>query len=409
VRVTCGISAFLVVLLVSGCGKSPPAAPSTSTKTVIGQVVSSGGRPITDANVVVDTDWSGESFVKLRTDPEGKFSFDVEVPTREPHRHGVLGRASVSAPGYGVGGGLLHDAHNVICLSRATEVSGTVQDEFGRPLPDALVELRLVEDSRGFLVWLDMLEIDLTARSGADGNWSISSVPTDGGSAYIRLIDPRFVRVQCEVPIGGGNTAKGVLVARVGGSIVGRVVYENGTPAEHVSVFAQPRSEYGGLEPLDCWTETSADGSYVLPGLTQAGYNVMVGTPPDGWVAAALEAVDVAPPQKTPAHDLVLTRGAVVQGRVIDGRTGAPLPRVRVGGHGPSRPRSSGGIFAANTDAKGRYTLRLPPGESVLSAETGQPELESGAHAVTLRSGETRIVDFVLWPPREKGSGWWPF
>jgi hypothetical protein len=375
-RVIWIISASTAILAVSGCAKSPPpATPSLTTKTVSGEVISPGGRPIAGASVVVDTDFSGEDFVKLQTDSEGKFAFDLDVPTCGPHRHGTFGRVSVYASGYGVGGGILRERPNVIRLSKAAEIAGSVVDEFGGPVPDARVALNHAE----------------------------------GGTACVRLADPRFVCVQIPVPIGGRGAAQGVLMARLGGFIAGRVIFEDGTPAPDATVLAQPQDDARADAVFDSRAQTDADGSYVLAGLGRGTYNVMVIRPPDGWVAAAQEAVQVAPPHKTPAPDLMLTRGAVVQGRVSDGRTGAPLPGVRVGGHGPIRPESSAAIFAANTDADGRYALRLPPGESYLSAGTGQPPLESPRQSVSLQYGETRTVDLVLWPPRDQSGSWWPF
>jgi hypothetical protein len=393
------VTATLGIAATCGCGKRPPPTATTvTTKTVTGQVVGVAGDPVAGAAVVVDTDLSGENFVRLQTDSEGTFTFDIGVPTCESHRHGIFGRAAVRARGYAVGGGVLRDGDNVIYLSRPAEVSGRVLDSFGQPVAEALVELNSVQDIRRNSILLDLLGEDFTTRSGADGSWSISGAPASGGVAYVRLTDPRFVGVQTHAIIRSGRAEDVVLVARPGGSIAGRVVYEDGAPAQAVTVFAQP---HGGDQPGSTqWSraETGADGAYVLTGLDEGQYNVLVDEVSGDWVAAAQEAVYVGPPGETSVSDLVLTPGAVVQGQVIDGQTGVPLPGVRVGGHGPSRPLSSAAIFGVHTDSAGRYTLRLPPGESGLSAGAGDAFAEPGVQTVNLQAGETCTLDFRLWP-----------
>lgn len=395
------VAASLGIAVGCGCGKSAPSAATTLTeKTVTGQVVGVAGDPVAGAAVVVDTDLSGDDFVRLQTDSEGRFTFDVGVPTCQSHRHGIFGRAAVCARGYAVGGGVLRDGDNVIYLSRPTEISGRVLDSFGQPVAEALVELNSVQDVRRNSILLDLLGEDFTTKSGADGSWSISGVPASGGIAYVRLIDPRFVGVQTHAVIRSARAEDVVLVARPGGSIAGRVVYEDGVPAEAVTVFAQPhdRDQPGSTQ----WSraETGADGAYVLAGLGEGQYNVLVDEASGDWVAAAHEAVHVSPPGETPVSDFVLIPGAVVQGQVIDGQTGAPLPGAQIGGHGPSRPLSSAAIFGVHTDSTGRYTLRLPPGESGLSADAGGPFLQSGLQTVNLEAGETLTLDFRVWPTR---------
>jgi hypothetical protein len=404
------VTASLGIAVACGCGRPPqPGAVTVTTKTVIGQVVALGGDPVAGATVVVDTDFSGDDFVRLQTDSEGRFTFDMRAPRCEPHRHGTFGRASVYAPGYGVAGGVLRDRDNIIRLSRAAEISGRALDAFGQPVAGALVELNSVEDIRRNIVLVDPLGGGFTAKSGDDGSWSISGVPASGGIAYVRLVDPRFVSVQTHAIIRSGRAEHVVLIARPGGSIAGRVVYEDGAPAQGVTVFAQPHE---GRQPGSTYwsrAETDADGAYLLTGLGEGHYNILVDEGSGDRVAAAHEAVYVSPPREAPVSDLVLIPGAVVQGKVIDGQTGAALPGVRVGGHGPSRPRSSAGIFGVHTDSTGRYTLRLPPGENMLSASTGSPPLESEPQRITLEPGETRTVDFRLRPPRKNREGWWPF
>jgi beta-lactamase regulating signal transducer with metallopeptidase domain len=171
--------------------------------------------------------------------------------------------------------------------------------------------------------------------------------------------------------------------------IVGRVVYADGRPAANLRVDAQIQHgswsklkiPYGLISEqvrrvLGASTTTEADGSYRLSGLTTAGYNVAIWNEPDpnttsmagplGWVGAAAEGVRARNGRTVRARDIVLTRGATIEGRVLDRQSGAPLPGLHIGSHGPHRPLSSSGITSAVTDSNGRFFLRVPPGKNYI-------------------------------------------
>jgi len=196
------------------------------------------------------------------------------------------------------------------------------------------------------------------------------------------------------------------------GFITGRVVYEGGQPVAGVGVVAaiqnrswlilnmpyisqraQPLKELGGkmgmfysgpLAPGNDkveWvnTVTAAAGTYRLSVVTTAAYNIFVTAPhqsrwaqmdkPSEWVAVADEGVTAQEGQMVTAPDLVLTRGAVIQGRVLEIATGSPLPGIIVKAHGPARPASSGATLTTITDNAGRYVLRVAPGKSEMNID----------------------------------------
>ena len=151
------------------------------------------------------------------------------------------------------------------------------------------------------------------------------------------------------------------------------------------------------------WAEdiSHADGSYRLTGLQAAPYNVAVEDPSLQWVAAADQGVAATEGQTVTAPDLVLTPGALVEGTVVDTRSGKPLLGVFVGSLGPFRPRTSAMMLAAAADRDGRFRLRVAPGENRIyvdvSGGTGAPDRlypagEPPGVPVTLNEGETKAV-----------------
>src|SRR5439155_23553315 len=125
---------------------------------------------------------------------------------------------------------------------------------------------------------------------------------------------------------------------------------------------------------------------------------VTVEEPTGKWVAAAAEGVHANVGETRRIADLVLTAGAIVQGTVTNAATGEPLKGLHIGSHGPHRPRSSAMIIGCETDERGRYSLRVAPGESYIYVADSRVENfgRSGHNDanVFLRKGETKTVDF---------------
>ena len=405
-------SAFVIAAL-CGCGAPPSpqrpgagAAPSLA-KTVKGQVIGPAGQPVTGAQVVVSQGRGSFDYTELKTDGEGRFEITLEAP---PYWD-TLAWCCVYAEGLAVGGGPLAKGENLIVLRTPSELTGTVVDSLGWPVEDAAVRLASVTPSDvqdSFSVPPSLTEC-FTARTDEEGRWTIRGVPPIG-SARVALDDPRFVSEAKEVGFTAGRNTLPALVARPGASLSGRVVYEDGTPAAGVAVMAQAQD----LEAtMPGWSEalTAADGSYTLSGLADGVYNVMVEEASGDWVAAALEAVTASALMVVELPDLVLTRGAIVEGTVTDMTTGEPLPGVCIGSYGPHRPMSSAAIIGDYTDGNGRYQLRVAPGRSYIYVAGPPPgyALDEG-RTFDIGAGDTVAVDFAIGPERrQRRRGWWPF
>lgn len=194
--------------------------------------------------------------------------------------------------------------------------------------------------------------------------------------------------------------------------IYGRLIYQDGRPAAGVRVTLQPWDRVMISKRFSIWDKprqnalmrllkqtgfnlrtpesrkqllglmrqfggsdiTDATGRYHLRGLENAIFNVMVNTsdatmfdvraPMSDYVATAISVHTNTPPTKELIPDIVLTRGALIRGRVLDRATRQPLPNVFVACHGPQNPRSGAAVTTAYTDAQGRYAMRVAPGTS---------------------------------------------
>ena len=176
-------------------------------------------------------------------------------------------------------------------------------------------------------------------------------------------------------------------------SLAGKVLYEDGRPAAGVNVsiavnsttrdtipgyasgpdWIMPHLQPPSVQPLlSQYTKTAPDGTYRVTGLTTTKYRVAVSThfirgssqPPD-WAAPAAPLVGAVEARETLVPDIVLTRGALIEVRVVDARTSQGLANVFVTG-GP-RHFSGAVQFGFRTDAQGKAVLRLPTGEMRVS------------------------------------------
>lgn len=412
-RVAVLVAAGLGIALAFGCGKPPPpAVPSGApplVKTVKGQVIGPVGRPVAGAQVIVSQGRGSFDYTEVQTDGDGRFEIALEVP---PHWD-TAAWCCVYADGLAVGGSRLAVGDNLIVLQRPGEVAGTVADVRGRPVEGAAVRLTRVNPgdmAHSFPIPPGLADA-FTAETDEGGRWTIRGVPPFGSGRF-ELDDPRFLREATEVRLTARPGPSATLVARPGASLSGRVVYEDGTSAPGIAVMAQ-------AQDLDAtasgWAEavTTADGSYQLAGLSDGMFNILVEESSGDWVAAALEGVTASAPTTVELPDLILTRGAIIEGTVTDMVTGDPLPGVCIGSYGPHRPMSSAAIISDYTDEHGRYQLRVAAGRGTIYVAEAPPGYQVGkAATVDLGRGETAVADFAVGPPwagPRRNKGWWPF
>ena len=211
-----------------------------------------------------------------------------------------------------------------------------------------------------------------------------------------------------------------------GGVIVGRIRYADGKPAPGVTVWAhmeaqsmsayesqyEARGDRSLQNKEDVRGVSGADGGFRLIGVEKGHYDIIETGSSGKWVAAAQTGIVIRWTETVHAPDLVLTRGAVLTGTVLDKQTGKPIPGSHTGPFlnvlGPRYPASMLGSSSADVDSHGHYAVRLAPGDNWVSLSGGwesssisidpvndrnpkYPSYARGFH-VRLREGETKAV-----------------
>ncbi|MEZ4253199.1 MAG: carboxypeptidase regulatory-like domain-containing protein [Polyangiales bacterium] len=299
--------------------------------------------------------------------------------------------------------------------------------------PEVAIELEPAEALVGVVYGVDGEPAEgATVRLVGSGVWPPREVVADGDGAFaFGDVPPGIYEVSARrgsdvatprrgLPFGVGvapSAAEGGARAAVelhllpGRSLRGRVIDDEGQGVADATLSIT--EEVVGLVPREL--ETARDGSFVIEGLAADAAWITARAP--GYVGASVRAVFPGP------VDIVLPRGAIVRGRVVDAR-GAPLANATVrflstataGPAPPSTLRAGGGLgvtagpvppipldavlgagetaspLVANavvvTDAEGRFVLEgVPAGVGELQAD----QAERGDRA-SARSGALRLV-----------------
>ncbi len=154
------------------------------------------------------------------------------------------------------------------------------------------------------------------------------------------------------------------------------------------------------------WSEahTNSEGRFEGTSVRPAPCNLMVllkGPAEDrmpDWTAQAINLDDLKPGEIREGLQLVLTKGGIVRGTVVDA-AGHPLQGIGISLHSTARPRSSGAIQSTSTGEDGTWTYRLPPGRvyAYIGMRRDDWTWQSEEHTLTLSAGQTIDgIDFQL-------------
>ncbi len=374
-------------------------AATANAAVITGKVIGPEGAPVADAEILVSPRSTPDRLVVAKTDATGAFAVNLEDKN---YGESFLGRAVVYFPGLALNGGTLKRGENSFRLEPAGQAWGTVTDTEGKPVAGATVKLMGIQPpvtslspSPGtrYVSLPEAVNDRFAAKTTADGRWSLPNVPTTG-SAAMMLDDARFARVRVTVQLGSLAGPAAPIVARPAAEIAGRAIYEDGRPAKGVRIFAQ-----GIQSPEGAADNTAADGSYRLQSLSSGTYNVMVDDRSGEYVAAAAEGVTATEGEKVTVPDLLLTKGALVEGTILDEAAGKPIAGAMIGSYGPERPRSTAAVIATRSDEAGHYRLRVAPGKSyvyLMGPPQGYPDNTRQAFDISVEKGQTKTVNFRL-------------
>jgi beta-lactamase regulating signal transducer with metallopeptidase domain len=353
-------------------------ASSNATLAIAGVCLDSNEQPLSGVDVhLVQRLPPDNRFDRrnVRTAADGRFRFEGVPPfenQRGRREYLVVARK----------GGLstaTHDVRNItdvgddfkLKLGPGASLKGQVTDSDGKPLAGVTV----------WMPWNDPpIPGVLSDRTDAQGHYEI-----DGLGAWpaknLEVRDPKtgqiigyhnvFIRVALP---GYGKTLAfyhavpdtvNVVLAREG-VIEGRVVDSvTGKPGAQIRVRCQGTDP---TNPMDGGEATTDDlGRYRIEGLLAGAYNVRPDTNDDRTVIA-LDSLAVHPGKTTHAPDLKLIKGGFLEGKLVDAATGKAISKnakgrnLRIGMHGPARPKSGANVQSVLVDDDGKFRIRVAPG-----------------------------------------------
>ena len=289
-----------------------------------GRVLEADGRPVAGACVVVGEEWGQVT----RTGAEGRYAFRGLSRGRTLLLAGRRGGMPVDAGGVEIPAVDRFD----IVLPPAAVLAGTVTDgETGAPIPDVLVQAG---------TWWGGCGAG-SATTDAGGRYAMESIPP-GPVNHITaekvgwlLPPPPAGPAGFQVSLRPGETTVRDLALVRAGRLEGVVSGPDG-PLAGAGVYAGVRKG-GGARNRSAITD--ARGRYEFPVIEDGSVQVTAMMPgylyPEWWEGVRTR--DLSPctvevrPGETATHDIRLTRGATVRGRV-ETVEGAPVEGARVGG-----------------------------------------------------------------------------
>jgi protocatechuate 3,4-dioxygenase beta subunit len=278
------------------------------------------------------------------------------------------------------------------------EVRGVVRTQTGAPIANASIEVRsagrpfliarALTNSRGeYALRLAEGGYDLKARqqSFQDDN---NTVSVRAGGATRSDFELRQTRTSTTGTVVGTTTIRPPETRK--GQLTGRVTDGNGKPVEGAVIGLQSQRR----------TTTDQEGNYTVAELTPDSYRIIVikaGFTKEektinvrGGISTrqdfVLKTVGGAVIGRLPTAGIVLARTGQIAGRVIDGKTGAPLAGVNV---------SIAGQRTVTSGANGSYSFtNVAPGTyQVTARKSGFTE---GQKSVTIRGADTVPANFAL-------------
>ncbi len=303
---------------------APPTADATESRaTLVGRVLDEAGRPLEGVRLRLrpaGATWSSpppaDDALEGATDAQGRFRFDVPVPSAErtwlevePGRFHALATIPRGDAGEESDLRLLPGSNTMpdIRLAARGAITGRVVGPDGTPIADASIVSQTTTTTR------------------ADGTFELGHVAT--GKVLVRVSAPGLCATTREVVLPRAGVAIAMPEVRLGPRpvISGTVVDRDDAPVEGVRVDARP---VGGGQ--DSAGSSAADGTFSVELRTDVAHALSA----DGragflaWGALIAESSTFEP--DTRDVRIVLDRWKPVEFAVVDAETSAPVERYTV-------------------------------------------------------------------------------
>ena len=275
-----------------------------------------------------------------------------QFPTIRASKPGFVPRTVSWGPG---GLGAQIPDRYTLALEPGTSLGGIIQDEDGKPIEGATVDLLVSWNGQ-----LTSFSVPgQTLRTDANGRWRCDTVPAKLDDVSIRLAHPGYVSDEMynmtpKPPMAKLRDMTGVMVMKKGVTLAGRVLDTEGQPIE-VATVMQGAMRLGTEYPN---TRTGKEGRFEFRNARPGEMILTVQT-----AGHAPELQKLAVQKGMGPIEFRLERGHALKGRVVD-KAGNPVTGAFVAVDGWRGYRCL--AWRVNTDADGRFQWSEAPADEVL-------------------------------------------
>jgi uncharacterized GH25 family protein len=334
---------------------------------ITGTVMNGDGTPIAGARVIIRASETVEArrarllsevpdpatLASTQTDAKG--AFRLESPKQ------AVVSLHVLANGYGPESGRVERDEEVgaIVLRKGAAGRGTITSGDGKPVANATVVVQYND------------QLEYIARTNEEGRYE---APDPKRAIAIAVLHPDHA-IDEKTPSGSPFTERDLTrTLAAGKKLTGVVTGPDGrTPVANATLA------------IDNWplAKSGEDGTFTIP------------RAPSRWstlTARGEGMIGQAPFAKTDAYKLRLGKPAVLSGRVTNAKTKVPVAGAIV--RAALAPMNRGEGFRAETDAKGVYSIAVPPGSYLLF--TSHPGYTAADGDVSVAAGQAAARDLTV-------------
>jgi beta-lactamase regulating signal transducer with metallopeptidase domain/peroxiredoxin/protocatechuate 3,4-dioxygenase beta subunit len=248
-----------------------------------------------------------------------------------------------------------------IKMEKGTSIGGIVNDEAGKPIAGATVNLLINrrgqtgESRERVAIW------DKKITTDAEGKWRYNQAPSEMEEPWIRLSHPDYLSDEMygmtpKPPMDKLRDFTGVMVMKKGVAVAGRVIDVDGQPIANAEVM-QGRDRFGSHFPS---VKTDGSGSYSFAQVRPNSQMVLTvkakGYSPD------LRVISVG--NQPVEAEFKLEPGRIVRGRVVD-ENGKGIPKVMIATDTWRGNRSL--MVRLDTDPQGNFVWQDAPADEVFT------------------------------------------